>query len=299
MESLRRLAARLPGGLMTVLEVRLGPDPASTPAGVDLSLRLAEPRQAPDLAGIFPSAERVLSLWAAQESPLAPVRSLWLEFDHDRTPDPILCAKLAPGASLPWLTGTLFPALHGAPLPESQEALVRRCVEAIPPPAYLLYAFSLRPRGGDVRNAVRLEIFGLDPAGILAYLERVAPDAVPWIAEPASRFEGVERIHLSLDIAEEILPRIGIEGSFSRLPSREPGWRTLLDRLCRPEERDAALAWPGSDTFWTAPSSWPASPTGGSPGGRCVRMLSHVKAVCRPGRAPETKLYLMFTGGSG
>jgi hypothetical protein len=171
---------------------------------------------------------------------------------------------------------------------------VRRCHEAIPAPAYLLYAFSLRPRGID---ALRLEIFGLDPAGIVSYLKDVAPGSLPWVRDAAALFAGVEQIHLSLDLGEEILPRIGIEGSFPRLPGREPRWGELFERLvsrglCRPDRRDAALAWHGSETFWTAPAAWPVEAVGA--GGFCFRKLSHVKVVCRPDREPEGKAYLLF-----
>lgn len=194
----------------------------------------------------------------------------------------MVCAKLFPDAELPWLTGSLFPSLHGKPLTPGQQRLVERCHEAIPAPAYLLYAFSLLPRGSD---AVRLEIFGLDPAGIVSYLETVSPEAVPWVAGEAALFEGVERIHLSLDLGEEVLPRIGIEGSFGRLPGREPRWSELFERLvsrglCDPGKRDAVLAWVGSDP-------WPA-------GGFWFHKPSHVKVVCRPDREPEAKAYLLF-----
>lgn len=203
----------------------------------------------------------------------------------------MVCAKLFSDAKLRWLIESLFPSLHGRPLTSGQQRLVRRCHEAIPAPAYLLYAFSLLPRGID---ALRMEIFGLDPAGIVSYLESVAPEAVPWVEGEAALFEGVERIHLSLDLGEEILPRIGIEGSFPRLPSREPRWGELFERLvsrdlCDPGKRDAALAWVGSESFRTAPVSWPAGT-----GGFCFRKPSHIKVVCRPDREPEAKAYLLF-----
>ena len=209
-------------------------------------------------------------------------------------PAPLLCAKLFPDADTGWLIGSLFPALQGKPVPAERQRLVRRCHEAIPKPAHLLYAFSLLARGSD---ALRLEIFGLEPAGIVSYLKDVAPGAVPWVQDAAGLFEGVERIHLSLDLGEEVLPRIGIEGSFSRLPGREPRWGELVVRLvsrgrCRRDQRDAAVAWQGSETFWTAPAAWPVEAVGAR--GFCFRKLSHVKVVCRPGREPEAKVYLLF-----
>jgi len=274
----------LPAPLLAALEVRL-----SAEAGpIDLSLRVKERDEALHLAQLaFPSpVPSFLSRWAAAEASLSPVHSIWLEFDLDREPEgipaPLVCAKLFPDPANPgWLTGSLFPSLQGNPLTPGQRQLVEHCHRAIPPPAYLLYAFSLLARGSE---AVRLEIFGLDPGGIVSYLETVAPEAVPWVAGEAALFEGVERIHLSLDLGEEVLPRIGIEGSFARLPGREPRWRELFERLasrglCDPGKRDAVLAWVGSD-------SWPA-------GGFCFRKPSHVKVVCRPGREPEAKAYLL------
>ncbi len=56
------------------------------------------------------------------------------------------------------------------------------------------------------------------------------------------------------------------------------------------EKREAALAWPGWDSFWTAPDRWPVEAVGAE--GYCVRYLSHVKVVCRPDREPEAKVYL-------
>lgn len=255
---------------------------------IDLSLRAKEPGDALQLAQRpLPSQVRsFLTRWAGADASLSPVHSIWLEFDLDREPEdlpaPLVCAKLIPGADPVWLTDTLCPALQSEPLAPGQRQLIRRCHEAIPKPAYLLYAFSLLARGSD---AVRLEIFGLDPAGILSYLSEVAPGALPWVEGVAGQFEGVERIHLSLDLGEEVQPRIGIEGSFSRLPGREPRWGELFERLvsrglCDPGKRDAALAWVGSGSV--------------EGGGFCFRKPSHVKVVCRPGREPEAKAYLLF-----
>jgi hypothetical protein len=264
---LRKLAHRLPGEDMAVLEVRL----AHGHGPIDLSLRVLKPG-----------------------GPFAGVPSIWLEYDLDRDLRPVVCAKLPPGAELSWVLDGLLPAVHGKPLSESQRRLVRACHKAIPPSGSLLYVFSLLPRGTD---AIRMEVFGLSPAEILDYLETVALDADPRVADVAPLFSGVERVHLSFDIGAAVLPRIGIEGSFSKLPAREPRWAELLDRLvvqdlCPPEKRDALLSWTGSDTFWTAPKAWPVETAGIQ--GFCVRSLSHVKVVCDPRRDLEAKAYLMF-----
>ncbi len=293
LKRLRTLAHRLSGEGLGVLETRL----AQGPGPIDLSLQVVEPGHARRLAERLPCprAGSFLRRWAEPGGPFAWVPSVWLEYDLDREPRPVVCAKLRPDAGLPWLLDSLLPALHGKPLAGAQRRLVRRCHEAIPAPASLLYAFSLRSRGND---AVRMEIFGLEPAAILDYLRAVVPHADPRVEDAAPLVAGVERIHLSFDIGPAaILPRIGIEGSFSSLPCREPRWSGLLDRLvdrglCTPGRRAALLSWTGYDTFWSAPQSWPAATAGVN--GFCVRSLSHLKVVCDPGRDLEAKAYLMF-----
>lgn len=292
----RAIAQELPGDGLAALEVRLAPGTAP----VDLSIRLLQASQVRRMAerASPPHLQDFLARWSAPGGPFAPVRTVWLELDLDREPrglpSPVPSVKLPRDLDVEWLLGTLFPALHGSPLTAPQQARVRRCLGALPAPASLLYVFSLRSRGGD---AVRLEIAGLDPAAIVAYLGRVAPAALSAAAPVAPIFAAAGTIHLSLDVGPEVLPRIGIEGSFPRLPAREPGWRELFDRLverglCAPEKRDAALAWPGYDTVWTAPERWPVAAAGAR--GFRVRSLSHVKVVCSPDREPEAKAYLLF-----
>lgn len=293
---LHRLARRLPGVGLAILEIRL----ASEAAPIDLSLGLHEPAQALALADrVAPRhLQSLLSRWAEPEGAFASVRSLWLEFDLDREPAqvplPVVCAKLLSDVDRRWLIDTLFPALQGRVLTGAQKELVRLCHEGLPAAAELLYAIGLHARGnGDVR----LEVCGLDPSGIAAYLQQVAPGTVAWVQDVAHLFAGVERTHLTLDLGAEVLPRIGITGSFPRLPGREPRWGELFERLvghglCRPGERDAALGWSGSASFWTAPAvAWPKAV---GPHGFCFRKLSHVKVVCRPDRTPEAKVYLLF-----
>lgn len=287
---LRRLAMTLPGECQGTLEARL----ARGAAPVDLSLRLRTAEKARALAARLPSVERFLLRWSGGE--LTPVRSVWLEFDLDRAESraPVVCAKLPGSTDSGWLVDILLPALQGGDLASGQRALILACLDALPASARLLYVFSLRARGSD---AIRLEIFGLEPAAMPGYLRSLAPETVPAVAEVATIFAEVERLHLSFDVTDTILPRIGVEGSYPRQPSREPRWEILLERLvqrrlCSPEKKDALLAWPGYDTFWTAPGRWPVAEIG--PQGFCVRALSHLKVVCRPDRQPEAKAYLIF-----
>lgn len=300
-ERLLAMTPLLPGDCLGILETRL----ASGAGSVDLSIRLLKPDQSRCIAEqvVPPHLRSFLARWCENGGPFRAVRSVWLEFDLDLgtggLPDPIPCAKISPEADPLWIVDTLLPALHGTPLAEEPRDRWLFCQREIPAPGRLLYAFSLRARGS---GAVRMEIFGLDPGQILEYLGRVAPAVLPQAVEVASLFEEVERIHLSFDLSAVGVPsRIGLEGSFPRPPRRESGWKTLFGRLeerglCDPGKREAALAWPGYDTFWSAPERWPVADLGAK--GFCVQTLSHVKVVCQPGQAPEAKVYLAF-GYSG
>lgn len=292
---LTALARRCAAADLVVLEARLGP---GSHQPVDLSFRL-DPASARTLAGLVEpeSLRSLLRSWGEVEPTLERVPALWLEFDLDDplsdVLSPSVCAKLGGPFEADWLEEVLLPRLQGEPLSPAQRDRVRVCCEAIPPPADLLYAFCMLPRPG---RPIRLEIYGLDSGATLGYLERVAPGVVPQVREPATLFEGVERPHLSLDlIGGEISPRIGIEGSFARQPQWEPRWRELFDRLaaaglCSEAKAEAALGWPGWDSFWTALERWPVQRVGAK--GYCVRYLSHVKVVCRPDCLPEAKVYL-------
>jgi hypothetical protein len=299
LDRLLALGAQLPGDCQGILEIHLGAGGGDT----DLSIRVEEPGQARHMVErpLPPSLRSFLARWSEPGGPFSSIPCVWLEFDLDQPagsfPTPSVCARLPRDANLDWVVESLLPALHGGRLSEAQTDLVRRCHAEIPEEGILLYVFGLLSRPG---NPVRMEIYGLDPAGALAYLNRVAPHAVPALAEIAPLFEGIERPHLSFDIGTEILPRVGLEGSFAR--QRDPRWRELFNRLvdrglCTPEEGEAILAWPGYDTFWTAAADWPLEQAGGR--GFCVRTLSHVKVVAQPGRPPEAKVYLLVSSLAG
>jgi hypothetical protein len=254
-DRLRRIARHLPGDVLTALEIRLGPDPADVSiqeSPVDLSVRLATAEQARDVAPCLPPShlQALLRDWADAAPALRPVHSFWLEFDLDEDPGehlpaPVVCARIAKGPfrrDVGWLLEELFPRLHGTPLAAAQETWIRRGVEAIPPTCRLLYAFSLGARPG---NAVRLEVYGEDLDELLRYLAAVSPE-LRRTAEPAREtFEGVERLHVSFDVGrDELGERVGVEGSFRKIPSRDPRWDAFLSRF--PVEVRDFGSWPGA-----------------------------------------------------
>jgi hypothetical protein len=308
------LGRHLPGSCAAILEVRL----TQPSRQVDLSLCLLDSGTARQVAAAVPApaARRLLERWAAGDLP--PVPSLWLEWDLDErrptgaslptdepdVPSPSVIAKLAGAAEPDWLVGELLPALAGKPLAPPQRALAGRCLAAVPPPGRLLYAFGLLGRPGQ---PLRLEICGLDLPALVSYLELFSTAHAHRLARLAPLFADIaqpERLHLSFDLLPDgaIGPRFGVEGSLARLPRREPRWAALFERLvaahlCDPARRDAVLAWPGWDSFRTAPEVWPVAGLAQREGGLagfCARALSHLKVVSRPDRPPEAKAYLAF-----
>lgn len=295
MRRVSSLAARLPADCLAILEVHLAP--ARTIP--DLSIMVKRRPQMESVQEVLaaPHFQSFAARWAHRDD--RRIVSLWLELDlYPRprgVPVPSLCVKLRKDADHRWVLGTLLPALAGGPLGAARREIVRRCLAEIPPAGQLLYVFHLLPRGGDLR----MEIYGLSPEEMVDYLARVAAPVPPaGVARAAALVAGAERTHLSFDVGPEaIRPRIGIEGSFAALPRRERRWAELLGRLesrglCSPAQRDALLAWPGTDSFWTAPRSWPREVRWMD--AFCIRYLSHLKVVWQSGRALRSKAYLAF-----
>ncbi len=292
----RTVARLMPADCTAILEARLAADAPRT----DFSVRLENLAQAAQLAPQV-KPQHLQGLLAKGWSQLGfpdQVPALWLEFDlaagAPEIPDPIVCARLASNADPDWIARVLLPALHGSTMSAAQDQNVRRALATLPAGYRLLYAFSLHPRS----DAVRLEFLGFDLAAAVAYLRRVVSvAAAEQIAGLAHLAAEAERFHLSFDIAAEISPRIGLEYAIPRQPPKEFGWQDLLERLvrtglCSAEKRDAIFAWPGYDTPWTQPSSWPHAPPALAT--YCVRCLSHLKLVVTPDAPPESKVYLLL-----
>ena len=277
---LHEVAHHLPSDCLTILECHLGQGGQR----VDLSIKLVNPRQAEHVLRQLPSPdlERFLGWWVNEGLPSGQVPATWLEFDlppgSEGVPEPLLCAQLPRPLDSSWLLNVLQPQMCGEAGSQRQRASLEHCLANIPESAYPLYFFSLRARGS---RAVRLELFGPRLEEIPGCLKVVAGEwASKMVGDVLPVFDDVDRLHLSLDFEEKVLPRVGVEGSFRKLPSREIGWQEVLDRLgmgrlVRLEEQDGVRRWPGQDE-------------------QIVRGVSHIKVVWFPGAAVRKKIYLLI-----
>jgi len=304
LDRIEGLTRRLPPEALGALEIRL-----HGRAGVDLSVRLLSPESCHQAASRLrrPVLHDLATTWESDPRWAQTVSALWLEIDLPLDPAddpaeraPIVCARVErfpDMVDLAWITEQLLPTLGGRRLTSHQKESALRILRGLPPTAWLLYAFDLSPRGN---REIRLELFGPARNDLVPFVHDVTGGTGTRQAEQALELLGdLDRLHLSVDIDPTggISPRIGIDGSYRKAPSREPRWRMLFERLvaaglCAPKTKDAVLDWPGYDSFWTAPEGWPLP--GGGIGGFCVRALSHIKLVTRPDTGPEAKAYLLF-----
>lgn len=299
---------------MAVLEAPL----TGADRGTDISFRIENHQQALELSGLWPPGQTRtwFETWAATGHPPDGVDHAWLEFDlppdssvvapAGQVPpevaraEPIVCVRLRRNHDPEAVFRQLWSGLVGE-VPSS-EALrqSRRCVQLCRElGGRPLYLFALQSRPG---HFVRLELVGLGPGAMERLVgELASKQAADQVREAVELVSEADRHHLSLDFptrgatpwgGETWSERIGVEASYERIPSREPGWRLLFDRLvdsgaCDPARRDAVFAWPGQ--AGRRSPSWPEHVPG-----HLARCLSHVKLVTRPGVPPTAKVYLLF-----
>jgi len=115
----------------------------------------------------------------------------------------------------------------------------------------------------------------------------------------------VDYIIFSLDIDENVYPRIGLECFFKKQPKYEPRWKKLLNfliqkKLCTELEKDGLLSWPGIVQKESASDIWPKHLfiTDTFFYHRALslfwRKINHIKLVCNEKSIIEAKGYLSF-----
>ncbi len=243
--------------------------------------------------------------WADPSSVLyRKVDHLWLEFDHasmiagipvpgvyfsvgDTTDDSFENTNSHNGSAYGWLSEAVE-LLQGSVLNKETYGKLISCLDALPGDAALHYA-AVKPF--RQRNVVRIVL--TLPAGKLEpYLAMInCPCPAQEIVDAAKWMERFGRVRCLLDIADTVLPVVGIEcrADASR-DGRAAGWESLLDRLvdeglCTPDKRGAFLSWTGVFATTLPCDIFPCY---------VFRNISHVKLVFRAGGHPEAKGYLDF-----
>jgi hypothetical protein len=250
--------------------------------------------------------------WNDPASPLHQgVDTFWLEFDLDKPPvSPprpftfacfrdleLPCGEQARrehAARYRSLLHALFPLLleEGVPLSEEMLRCVDACIDALPSNAQL-YCVAAMPVWRT--SAVRLGIKNVPPERLLPYLEEVRwPGSA---AQLQSQLDWllplrVNRFFLNLDMAPGMLPRLGLECSFTgrRQPAEEPQWAALFDQLvarglCSATKRDLVLAWPGRQISTRQHGSQLLETT-------FQKRLGHIKLTLSDKAQPEAKCYI-------
>ena len=219
----RAILGRLCFDALTAFEFSLtSSSPKATPEGVlpDISQKIERPDQAEHLLKRWGCSSggwtELLGNWASARrssesdsivSPgiLGSVRSIWLEFDLGRSPEP---QRLA---------------LFGGQIDRAaQAAALNRCVDMLPPAARTMYLFDLSARS---IGWVRLEIVGVSVPEMPSYLDKIGVSPPRWleVLGPAGRES--DRPHLSFGQTARSDPGSGSRSPSAAYPTESPaGW---------------------------------------------------------------------------
>jgi hypothetical protein len=232
-----------------------------------------------------------------------------LEFDLPSAPPAIpvpgIFLELNRDAELPAkLLAILATQILDAPLPESINATLIKCCDALPPGARIIHLGALRSRSPQ---QLRLVVSRISPSLLVRYL-----DSVGWTGNRKQLFHSIARFSpfidsmaLSLDVGSSVGDRIGLECFLNPSRHQSGRWQTLFgrlgqDRLCTEGKARGLLAWPGICQKGTCGELWPPSLAWGdnlmgpARSSIFVRFLSHVKLVSRSDEPLSAKCYLGF-----
>ena len=254
--------------------------------------------------------------WADRSTPLGRVANvIWFEFDLAGRRDDAVCPSpffaehratdeplASPVAERPTVD-LVFGALTGAPLSLRAARMLDRCLASLPPGAGIRIFGVWIARAGA---AVHLAVHGLPRGAVAGYLRTVG-----WAGDHAAVAEAealltpfADSLALALDVGDGgVRPRVGLELRLARQPTEESRWDGLLARLverrlCRPERRAAALAWPGVRLAPPALEAPHLAAQRALLGPRVLpiirRRINHAKLVVRADGSLEAKAYFGF-----
>jgi hypothetical protein len=331
LSNIRSIAALLPGAITDFFgfECELGvSDPiadflvccrVSQGAPNVLSGQMPD-RDLPALLVNHPVWQRIRSFsakWSDPESAIADrIHNIWLEFDVDGVPSSIPVPSIFIGpenlqsatpaadkSQMPdrcaWLTDSALPLLLGGELYPELKAQIARCLNLLPPGAYMFQVGLMLSRPSSI---TRLCVRGVSRKQIIEYLQNLGYDTSSGQLQALLELLGplVERIDLDMDVGDRVLPKIGLE---CYLPADTSAIHQFLIHivscgLSTPAKAEALESWRGMAHERSNPEIWPREllALSGFLGGRVhsafARWLHHVKIVYQPGVPLQAKAYL-------
>ena len=329
--NIRRIAALLPGALTDFFgfECQLG---VSEPSADFLACCRANQGGREVLNGQIPERDlpaffqnhpvwrriRCFSMeWSNPQSPLFDrVHNMWIEFDVEAVPlsipvpsvfigaenlhsaEPAGNNRLMPGHCA-WLTDSALPLLLGGELDPALRDQIARCLNLLPPGACIFQVGVMLARASRI---TRLCVRGVSRTQIIEYLRALDYDISSGQLQELLDLLGplVERIDLDMDVADRVLPKIGLEGYPVADASAIHQFLSHLVScgLSTPAKAEALEFWRGMAHERLTPEIWPRDllALSGFLGGRVhsvfARWLHHVKIVYQPGFPLQAKAYL-------
>jgi hypothetical protein len=331
LSNIRRIAALLPGALTDFFgfECQLGVSEPNadflvccraTQGGLKV-LNGQIPGQAlPAFFENHPVWQRIRSFsteWSNPQSPLFDcVHNMWLEFDVEgvapsipvpsvfigpenlQSAEPAEDNSLMPGCCA-WLTDSALPLLLSGDLDPALRRQIARCVNLLPPGACIFQVGQMLARASRI---TRLCVRGVSKTQIIEYLQALDYDTSSGQLHELLDLLGplAARIDLDMDVADRVLPKIGLEA----YPAADASAiHRLLNQLVScglstPAKAEGLESWRGMALERLTPEIWPRDllALSGFLGGRVhsvfARWLHHVKIVYQPGFPLRAKAYL-------
>jgi hypothetical protein len=331
LSNIRRIAALLPGALTDFFgfECQLGVSEPSadflvccraSQGGPEVLNGQSPERHLPAFFANHPVWQRIRAFSTEWSNPLSPlfdrVHNMWIEFDVDSIPPsiPVPSVFIGPENLQPaepsgdsslmpshcaWLTDSALPLLLSSELDPALRSQIARCLNFLPPGARIFQVGLMLARASRM---TRLCVRGISRAQIIEYLRALDYDASgeqlhrlldllgPW----------VERIDLDMDVADHVLPKIGLECYPAADGSAIHQFMSHLVScgLSDPAKAEPLKLWRGIAHERFTPEIWPRDllALSGFLGGRLhslfARWLHHVKIVYQPGFPLQAKAYL-------
>lgn len=229
------------------------------------------------------------------------IANIWLEFDAKGGPNAPPSVFLEFDSAAPVPPQRIYDLLGKMPLAnrQAQKSALERIVAALPERASISHLGAMFARAD---TPLRVNIKRIKSNELAGFVSQIGLDLCP--REAALLIKRAYRATVCLDIIAELLPRMGIEFSFSGWPVSEAGWRELCEAVSSGSllEQNWAMfhRWAGTFTPIDAADYWPtccildeiSDPRDVSSIIECGP--SHVKATYAPDQPTTLKAYVGF-----